>query len=321
MQGNLQREEIERLMRELLVDPLAETGRISGPVVHNGKHDAGSGVTVLLKPGVMDPAAMSVASAARDLGIPVDSVRTFRRYYFTHQGANAPRSPVQAALEKVLANDAIEQIVKGPITSAHLELGTPYRFQLITVPLRDLDDAALLRRSRDGQLSLSLAEMQTIQAHFRELGRDPTDVELETLAQTWSEHCSHKTLKGKIDFEGMEGGRHFDNLLKETIFAATQEIRRRLGRRTTGASASSRTTPASSASTTSITSASRWRRTTTRRPSSPTAAPTPASAASSAIRSAPAWAPSRSATPTSSASPRRTRRRSRCRPACCIRGR
>src|SRR5262249_5787854 len=78
---------------------------------------------------------------------------------------------------------------------------------------------------RDGQLSLSLPEMQTIQAHFREQGRDPTDVELETLAQTWSEHCSHKTLKGKIDFDG----RRIDNLLKETIFGATQEIRRRLG--------------------------------------------------------------------------------------------
>src|SRR5205085_932497 len=51
------------------------------------------------------------------------------------------------------------------------------------------------------------------------------DVELETLAQTWSEHCSHKTLKGQIDFDG----RRINNLLKETIFGATQEIRRRLG--------------------------------------------------------------------------------------------
>jgi phosphoribosylformylglycinamidine synthase len=50
-------------------------------------------------------------------------------------------------------------------------------------------------------------------------------VELETLAQTWSEHCSHKTLKGQIDFDG----RRINNLLKETIFGATQEIRRRLG--------------------------------------------------------------------------------------------
>ena len=47
-------------------------------------------------------------------------------------------------------------------------------------------------------LALSLDEMKAVQAHFRELGRDPTDCELETIAQTWSEHCSHKTLKGTI---------------------------------------------------------------------------------------------------------------------------
>src|SRR5260370_6006106 len=50
-------------------------------------------------------------------------------------------------------------------------------------------------------------------------------MEVETLAQTWSEHWSHKTLKGLIDFDG----RRIDNLLKETSFGATQEIRRRLG--------------------------------------------------------------------------------------------
>ena len=65
-----------------------------------------------------------------------------------------------------------------------------------------MDDEALSRTSRDGQLSLSLEEMKTIQAHFRDLGREPTDCELETIAQTWSEHCSHKTLKGRIAFEG-----------------------------------------------------------------------------------------------------------------------
>ena len=67
--------------------------------------------------------------------------------------------------------------------------------------------------------------MTTIQAHFRSLERDPTDIELESIAQTWSEHCSHKTLKGIIDCDGQR----YDNLLKETIFGATQEIRERLG--------------------------------------------------------------------------------------------
>ena len=244
LQGNLEHAQAQRLLNDLLVDPLAETGRISllqtvvgqafqpdGPNRQSGDGQAGKPelrqsaiqVTVLLKPGVMDPAAMSVVDAAHDLGIPVDSVRTFRRYYFTTDySALRTQHPV---LEKVLANDAIEQIVQGAISPRHLDFGSPYRFHLITVPLCELDDAALMRLSRDGQLSLSLAEMRAIQSHFRERGREPTDVELETLAQTWSEHCSHKTLKGQLDFDG----RHFDNLLKETIFEATREIRRRLG--------------------------------------------------------------------------------------------
>ena len=129
-------------------------------------------------------------------------------------------------LTKLLANDAIEQAIVGPLGFDRLELGSEYRFALRTAPLRELDDAALSKLSREGQLYLSLAEMQAIQAHFRGLDRDPTDAELETLAQTWSEHCSHKTLAGRIAYRGPEGERHFENMLKETIFAATQEIRR-----------------------------------------------------------------------------------------------
>ncbi len=88
-----------------------------------------------------------------------------------------------------------------------------------------MDEGVLAKLSREGQLFLSLAEMRTIQAHFRSLGRDPTDAELETLAQTWSEHCSHKTLAGRIAYTGPEGTRQFTNMLKETIFAATQQVR------------------------------------------------------------------------------------------------
>jgi phosphoribosylformylglycinamidine synthase len=218
LEGGLSRNQAERLAHDLLIDALVETGTVGGLNEHVTPDRL---ATVLLKPGVMDPAALSVVDAARDLGIPVASVRTFRRYF------GPPASPeAQAVLfRKVLANEAIEQVVAGPLGLDHLTLGSTYRFQKITVPLSDADDATLLKRSREGQLSLNLAEMKAIQAHFREVGRDPTDVELETLAQTWSEHCSHKTLKGQIDFDG----RRINNLLKETIFGATQEIRRRLG--------------------------------------------------------------------------------------------
>src|SRR5690606_12420475 len=91
---------------------------------------------------------------------------------------------------------------------------------LIHVPLLDMDEDELLRVSREGQLSLNLDEMRAVQSYFAGLGRDPTDCELETIAQTWSEHCSHKTLKGLIEFEGEV----IDNLLKQTIFGATQEL-------------------------------------------------------------------------------------------------
>jgi phosphoribosylformylglycinamidine synthase len=96
------------------------------------------------------------------------------------------------------------------------------------LPIRDLDDDALARLSCEGQLYLQPAEMQAIRQYYRDLGRDPTDAELETIAQTWSEHCSHKTLTGRIDYRDERGERHFQNMLKETIFAATRQIRERL---------------------------------------------------------------------------------------------
>jgi phosphoribosylformylglycinamidine synthase len=222
LEGALSRPQAERLVAELLLDPLAESGQVgtlnsiqSGPLL----------ATVLLKPGVMDPTALSVVDAARDLDIPLETVRSFRRYF----GAEPLPPGSRESLRKVFANDAIEQAVEGPLTLDHIGVGVKYTFQLLTVILRDLDDNALMGVSREGQLSLSLAEMRTIRDHFRAAGRDPTDVELESIAQTWSEHCSHKTLKGKIDFSGEGGPRRYDNLLKETIFTATQEIRKRLG--------------------------------------------------------------------------------------------
>src|SRR5205814_1049890 len=68
--------------------------------------------TVLLKPGVMDPAALSVVEAARDMGLSLESVRSFRRYF----GPQPTAPGVRESLRKVLANDAIEQAVEGPLS-------------------------------------------------------------------------------------------------------------------------------------------------------------------------------------------------------------
>ena len=95
-----------------------------------------------------------------------------------------------------------------------------------TVPLVDASDDELERVSREGTLSLNLDEMRAIQAHFAEKGRDPTDVELETLAQTWSEHCVHKTFRGLIEYTENGETETIDNLLRSTVARATHEIGR-----------------------------------------------------------------------------------------------
>jgi phosphoribosylformylglycinamidine synthase len=100
------------------------------------------------------------------------------------------------------------------------------------VSLGSLNDDGLMTLSRDAHLFLSLDEMKAVRDHFSGLDRDPTDLELETLAQTWSEHCVHKTLKSAYDYEGEDFGRpgtircSFGNLLKETIAAATKKLDR-----------------------------------------------------------------------------------------------
>ncbi len=226
LEGTIHAQDVAKLCNELLVDPLVESVLVA-PI---GLTERDPSITVLLKPGVMDPASESVLKAARDLGIQLDEARTFRRYFIRQ---STPSSDLETLIRKVLANDAIEQVIRGPIQKDHLSLGSPYRFERITVPLRTLDDDQLVQLSRSGQLALSLDEMKTIQSHFREQDRDPTDCELETIAQTWSEHCSHKTLKGRISYteiiDGVSRTTHYRNMLKETIFAATQTIRAQLG--------------------------------------------------------------------------------------------
>lgn len=233
VEGQLTEADAQRLARELFSDEVVEASLVAQvgderltklpPDVPNGQPTAL--VHVLPKPGVMDPVAQSAEAAIRDFGLDVKAVRTLRKYWV----AGVPDPALPSVCDRVLANDAIEQVVVGPLQLDQLQFGAEYELDLLHVPLRECSDADLEKLSREGQLYLTLVEMQTIQQHFRELGRDPTDVELETIAQTWSEHCSHKTLAGRIAYRDDQQERRFDNMLKETIFAATQEIRRRLG--------------------------------------------------------------------------------------------
>ena len=70
-------------------------------------------------------------------------------------------------------------------------------------------------------LGFSIQEFREIQNYYITEKRSPTDVELQTIAQTWSEHCCHKTFKGKINLDGKE----IDSLFKTYIAKATKQIR------------------------------------------------------------------------------------------------
>lgn len=67
-----------------------------------------------------------------------------------------------------------------------------------TIPVRNLSEAELTQLSQNMKLSLSTEDMLVVQQIFTEIDRDPTDVELEVIAQTWSEHCKHRIFAATI---------------------------------------------------------------------------------------------------------------------------
>ena len=66
------------------------------------------------------------------------------------------------------------------------------------IPVRNLSEAELTQLSQNMKLSLSTEDMLVVQQIFREIDREPTDVELEVIAQTWSEHCKHRIFAATI---------------------------------------------------------------------------------------------------------------------------
>jgi phosphoribosylformylglycinamidine synthase len=93
-------------------------------------------------------------------------------------------------------------------------------FEFYDINVLDADDQQLLRISQDLSVNLSLAEMKAVKQHFLKKGRNPTDVELQTIGQTWSEHCFHKTFKGTINTNSGK----IQSLFKTYIAKATREL-------------------------------------------------------------------------------------------------
>ena len=209
---------VERAAREVLADPVQDHVAIDASLpAPRGWRE----VTVQRKPGVMNPEAESARIALRTVGLDATQVHSARTYGVQ---TRAPAARVLAAARRALGNDVIEDVEPGRPTDYTFARARPARARRRTVKLRTMTGTALETLSAKAGLSLSRLEMETIRDHFRDLGRDPTDVELETLAQTWSEHCKHKTLAGAVHMQDDTGERHYDNLLKETVFEATRKL-------------------------------------------------------------------------------------------------
>ena len=213
---------VERAAYALLSDPVVENIRR----ITTREKDVGTRLEIHLKPGVTDPVASSTEMALRDAGLNVTAVRTGKAYVFT---AALTPDALQTLGTRVLANTVVETAHYQPLLPTAFATASGHAFELRHVALRALNDDQLKKLSRDGHLFLSLTEMKAVQEYFIERGREPTDIELETLAQTWSEHCVHKTLKSRVEVYDESGAhlRTYDNLIKETIFGSTMELIRR----------------------------------------------------------------------------------------------
>ncbi|MBS7637730.1 hypothetical protein KEJ49_02405, partial [Candidatus Bathyarchaeota archaeon] len=97
----------------------------------------------------------------------------------------------------------------------------PLPFPYHLIDLRGAEDGELIEIAALLGLGLSLEELRSIRDHYDNLGREASDVELQTYDQTWSEHCFHKTFKGLIETpEGL-----VDGLFKTYIKRVVEELR------------------------------------------------------------------------------------------------
>ncbi len=222
-------EEVELLTHEVLCDPVTEQSRIFPDGTRPTENSSCIEVTML--PGVTDSAAENLVRAAMVLRlISLEQAATGERIVLK---ANYSQIELQKLADSVYSNPVVQRSsINSSITPpfVHAEKGaSPARAQrgievnsdVEIIDIRGADDARLLEISRERRLALDLTEMQAVQAYYRQEAREAADVELEMIAQTWSEHCVHKTFRAKI--EGSDGS-SVNGLLKTYIVAANAKI-------------------------------------------------------------------------------------------------
>jgi phosphoribosylformylglycinamidine synthase II len=93
--------------------------------------------------------------------------------------------------------------------------------QVLEFPISKATLQQIVEINSELALGFSAEELKAIQTYFIKEKRSPTDVELQTISQTWSEHCCHKTFRGKIQLDG----KTVNSLFKTYIAKATKHIK------------------------------------------------------------------------------------------------
>ena len=221
IEGDLPAAELQRLVGALLVDGILEQARPGAPLpVNSGEHV----IEATLLPGVTDSAAESLRGGAAIIGIEgLGQIAVGQRYLLTGSldAAAVTRIAESLIINKVVQTYAIDRPIEPPFVADT----AAFLVEVATIALRNLSGDGLLAISKTRRLALDVHEMRAIQSYFRAEGRDPTDAEIEMLAQTWSEHCVHKTFRARIQYsEAGKKPREIDGLLKTYIRAATEKI-------------------------------------------------------------------------------------------------
>lgn len=199
------------------------------------------------KPGVTDNEGRTARdTAALALDLPRESISAYTaKQYRLIAERPLERAEIERVCKDLLCNELIEsyQIMSfdewrenGGFPARIPEISDSRKPKVETIDLASLDDAGLIHLSRANTWALNLEEMKAIRRYFEQAPRaglppNPTDAEIEAIAQTWSEHCKHKIFAAKINYREGEKRELIDNLYKTCIREPTAILRKRMGER------------------------------------------------------------------------------------------
>lgn len=226
VRGNIAPGECELLGRFLFSDPVAQEFRVERcPAAPEPDADV---VEVTYHPGVTDPVADEILRSARELGVGgIEAASTGQRYeILCTEGERLSGAELGLLASRFLANPVVQRYSLGRVEPAFPGEGEA-NLAVERLPVHRLDDKGLRALNEERRAALDFGELAAIRDYFRAESRPCTDVEFEMIAQTWSEHCFHKTFKATIDVAGGEAAGlppRVDNILHTYIKAATDEI-------------------------------------------------------------------------------------------------